>query len=163
MISDLSTEQLLAITAAIIVIPLATYTAYLFYLLYRQRRAQKLADHDMQEKLDKRRAFANDSIKTLLQALNDNHDQLSLTEAAIRITALSQILQLSEDEKAPRQTFAALAEATAHIPILDQWKQLSRPEKRAFDQERETLEHAHEAAIRQATRDWLDHFERTTH
>ncbi|CAA0080936.1 Uncharacterised protein [BD1-7 clade bacterium] len=151
----MSLEQLLIIAGSAIVLALAGYTAYLFYLLNRQKKARALAEKDAEEKREKRREFARESVKILLEDLHQGHEQLCTTEAAIRITALCQILPLTAEELRHQKAFAELANATAHIPILDKWKDLPRKEKHALDQERLALEKTHQEAIDTAVPAWL--------
>ena len=67
-------------------------------------------------------------------------DQLSLTEAAIRVSGLAKSLKLSEIEQQFYIPFDELAMATSHIPILADWGRLSSKEQKRFNRERETIE-----------------------
>ena len=49
-------------------------------------------------------------------------------------------LDLPEYEREHYQVFFQLTEATAHIPILDEWQKLSTRDKLRYDQEREDIE-----------------------
>ena len=82
--------------------------------------------------------YLNNSIQVLAQGLID--EQLSLTEGAIRISVLMGNLNITDKDKQEFDAFFQLAEATAHIPILDAWTQLPKKEKLKFDKERDVTE-----------------------
>lgn len=100
----------------------------------KQREQQQAYEKQAQEKRDS----MNRSIQILAQGVVEG--QLSQTEAAIRIGALLEFLDVSDDVKEDYSAFFQLAEATAHIPILEKWKALPTKEKRRYDKEREALE-----------------------
>ena len=58
----------------------------------------------------------------------------------MRIAFLAQKLTPSSDEATALLIFQQLAEATAHIPILEDWNALERTEKRRLTVEREGIE-----------------------
>ena len=53
---------------------------------------------------------------------------------------MSQKVIASEEEATLFSVFQQLAEATSHIPILDDWVMLERSEKRRLTAERESIE-----------------------
>jgi len=91
-------------------------------------------DRQVQDKRDSR----NKSIQILAKSLGE--DQLSKTEAAIRIGTLLEFLGIDDVVRNEYSAFFQLAEATAHIPILEKWKVLPAVEKLRYDNEREALE-----------------------
>jgi hypothetical protein len=128
----------LSVVAIIVVVGLAYYAFQLqtkVNTIEKQKTAQKQAfDKQAQEKRDS----MNKSIQILARGLDD--DQLSKTEAAIRIGALLEFLGVDDHVKEQYSAFFQLAEATAHIPMLDKWKALPTKEKLRYDSEREALE-----------------------
>jgi hypothetical protein len=91
-------------------------------------------DRQVQDKRDSR----NKSIQILAKSLGE--DQLSKTEAAIRIGTLLEFLGIDDVVRNEYSAFFQLAEATVHIPILEKWKVLPAKEKLRYDNEREALE-----------------------
>lgn len=136
----------LVIVAVILVVLLAAYATCLCHRLYQQNRQRKTHKQAM---LDK----TNGDLRVLLQVLDQN--QMSLTEAAIRISAHARILP---DDGMNRhfQPFDQLARAAAHIPILDDWRALDRNDKARFERERIALEEQFRAEIVIATKALLD-------
>jgi len=122
------------IVAVIIVLVLAVIA----YRLQAKVRVMEENQRLEQAARDKQQAehehYLSNSIRILSQGIIDK--QVSLTEGAIRISVLLDNLQVSEAVKEDYTVFYQLADATAHIPILDAWKQLSSKERFAFDKER---------------------------
>jgi len=65
---------------------------------------------------------------------------LTETEAAMRIGFLSQKITASPEEETLFSVFQQLAEATSHVPILDDWLALDATEKSRLTQERTAIE-----------------------
>jgi len=126
----------LVVLAVLIIIGLASYAAWLFRKIRIRDKDRELAVEKLVKQKKESETYARDSIIVLLRGLQQ--DQVSLTEVAIRITGLCQVLPAEEVEKF--RLFAELANKTSHIPIKEDWKALSRAKKRVFDKERETLE-----------------------
>ena len=101
-----------------------------------KRMAKEQADRDKQQ--TELRQKTNNSIRILARGLVS--DQLTLTEGCIRISALLDSLGVSDEQKQDYRAIFQLANETAHIPILAQWKKLSKQEQINFDIERVTLE-----------------------
>lgn len=152
--------------AATVLIILAAYAIY----LYLQLRAQKVRQHELEREYQNRRLSeleqAQKSIVILARALLGK--DLNLTEACIRIAYLmNQVRETldsnteevfsSADDLADLATrgnrsfhdiypehvstvFFQVAEASAHIPILEAWGKLSYPEQLAYDRERAEIE-----------------------
>jgi len=49
-------------------------------------------------------------------------------------------LKITDDERKEYSALFQLAEATAHIPILEAWKKLSKIKKKKFEKERADIE-----------------------
>lgn len=99
-------------------------------------RAEQAAEQLKQTK--ERREYARKSISILAQAMLK--EELTLTEASIRIGAMIQIFPLTQEQQAEHRCFVELAKATSHIPILEEWKKLPKAKKRELNAERERLE-----------------------
>ncbi len=117
---------------------LAGYALFLFLRLRKQSLMRKQEAEDLLVLTAEREAHARRSIKLLCDALLKN--DISDTEAAMRVAYLSQQISLSDDEKQHLEAFHQLSKATAHIPILGDWQGLSRSEQRSFKQERVKIE-----------------------
>lgn len=128
----------LIFAAAFILVVLLVIAFYYQFLLYRKHKQQNVLQYEREQKASSRRVHNADSIVLLARAVLDN--QVSMTEASIRINALKPTLDLSPDVEQDLVVFSQLAEATAHIPILDKWRGLSRKEQVAFDMERAQIE-----------------------
>ncbi len=117
--------------AGLVVLVLAVIAGYYLWLLYRQKQEFKLAEAKAQQDFEDKRKYVNNSIQILARGTLQN--QLTSTEASIRIRALLESLAVSDDVRAEYTAFYQLAEKTAHIPIMDAWKALSKKEKVKFD------------------------------
>jgi hypothetical protein len=122
-----------------------SFLAFLAIVAFRLQRQVKKAEAirekqeaEAEEKQQGSRSSMNKSIQILAQSVGT--DQISKTEAAIRIGALLEFLGVEESVKEEYSAFFQLAEATAHIPILEKWKALSTKEKLKYDNERLALE-----------------------
>lgn len=124
--------------AAVALLGLSVYAAYLALQLRAQRRQRETSKLELAAHLKGKEAEARQSVQIIARALVQK--DLSETEAAMRIAWLSQQISLSPDEATHFTVFQQLAEATAHIPILDDWSALSKLEKLRLDVEREDIE-----------------------
>jgi len=133
----MSIQFFIAIAIAIIV-TLSIIAGYYLWLLHRKRQDEHAAVTALEKQLDQRYQRNLESIEIIARALLQ--EQVSLTEASIRINTLSQTLRLTEIVSEDLSVFRQLSEATAHIPIFERWRELPKKEKLAFDKERETIE-----------------------
>ena len=124
--------------ATVILLVLAAYSLYLAMQLRRQKQQQKAIADSLNEGRATRDEDARQSIQIIARALVQK--DLTETEAAMRIGFLSQKVIASEEEAKLFSVFQQLAEATSHIPILDDWVMLERSEKRRLTAERESIE-----------------------
>lgn len=126
------------VSGALIILVLSAIAARLVYKVYRQQKAReaklKALEEANQKAQREQREWLNKSIQILAQALHN--DELTLTEACIRITGCLDSLDVQVAVKEEFSAFYQLREKTAHIPYLDAWKQLSRAEQNQFDVER---------------------------
>ncbi len=121
-----------------IIFGLAAVAAYYQMLLLKKGRLERQNEETLRSELAQRQEKNIKSVVILSRAVIEK--QVTLTEACIRINALIQTLGLDAKVVEELSVFRQLAEATAHIPILERWKALSRKEKQKFERERESLE-----------------------
>ncbi|MGB2001935.1 MAG: DUF2489 domain-containing protein [Porticoccaceae bacterium] len=120
------------------VIALGAYAGWLFVQLRKQASRAKAAQLKLEAELQEKNLQARQSIQIIARALLQK--DLSDTEAAMRIAYLSQQINATELEAEQFSVFLQLAEATAHIPILDDWQMLEKSEKRRLNKERTEIE-----------------------
>lgn len=145
---------LLLTLGALIIVVLGAYAVHLYLKLQAQKAKKKQQEQMLSAELATRRDHYRNSIRVICSAIVE--EQVSLTEGAIRISMLVSQLELAEQEKNDFQVFFQLTEATSHIPILEQWKDLNKMEKLRYDQEREKLEESFKDFIQDSARRVLD-------
>lgn len=121
-----------------IVAILAAVAGYYHVLLYRKNKKASVAEKALAYELDERHKRNKNSIVIIARAVID--DQVSLTEASIRIHTISQSMQVADSAREALSVFRQVAEATAHIPILEKWRELPKKQKAAYDLERAKVE-----------------------
>ena len=129
---------LILLLATVILIVVSGYAAYLALQLYRRRQRLEKGKQELENQLKAKEAEARLSVQIIARALLQK--DLSETEAAMRISWLSQQIVLSDAEAQHFSVFQQLSVATAHIPILDDWAALGKAEKRRLTTEREGIE-----------------------
>ncbi|WP_331352632.1 DUF2489 domain-containing protein [Cellvibrio sp. UBA7671] len=134
----MSLLSILIILGALIILVLTAIAGRLVYKVYLQKkdRAVKLQALEAanQKAQVERREWVNKSIQILAQAVHK--DELTLTEASIRISGLLDSLDVNADIKIEFSAFYQLREKTSHIPYLESWQNLSDSEQKKFDLER---------------------------
>lgn len=125
--------------ATLIILVLAGIAGWLHYKLYRQNQHHKALQAEQEAQGREQRARVNQSIQIIAQAVGTDQD-LTLTEASIRISVLLDSLSVEDGVREEFSAFYQLAEATSHIPFLEGWKQLSRKEQLQYDRERQAQE-----------------------
>ena len=131
-------NPLMLLLAAVVLFAVGGYAAYLALQRYRRRQHLENSARDLEKQLKNKESEARLSVQIIARALVQK--DLSETEAAMRISWLSQQIVLSADEAQHFSVFQQLAVATAHIPILDDWAALAKAEKRRLNSERESIE-----------------------
>ena len=131
-------NPLMLLLAAVVLFAVGGYAAYLALQLYRRRQRLENGKRELENRLKVKDAEARQSVQIIARALVQK--DLSETEAAMRISWLSQQIVLSAAEAQHFSVFQQLAVATAHIPILDDWAALEKSEKRRLNTEREGIE-----------------------
>lgn len=127
-------EIVLLILGVLVIVTLSVIA----WRLQKKVRAMECQKQYQQQNLEKfkheHQEYLKNSIRILAQGLVD--DQVTMTEGAIRISVLMSNLEKSELYREEYSAFFQLADATAHIPILDAWKQLPKKTQFRFDKER---------------------------
>lgn len=130
----MSSINVFVILAVLIIIALAIVAGRLHYRVYQQQKVRALEQARQDEVTRQQRESVNKSIQILAQAVQG--EELTLTEASIRIAGLLDSLEVDEDIRTEFSAFYQLRSLTAHIPILEAWKSLARKEQMKFDLER---------------------------
>ncbi|MDN3639711.1 DUF2489 domain-containing protein [Simiduia curdlanivorans] len=126
--------MVLLVVAVVIVLGLAAYAAYLLLQVKKQQREQgeKLAELDAFVLDQKEKRVA--SIRILAQGVLD--DQLSHTEAAVRITALLDVLGQGAPARQEHAALYKLTDETLHIPRMADWQALSKADQKRLEKDR---------------------------
>jgi hypothetical protein len=119
---------------AVILLGLTGYAGYLLWQVRVQQRQQQAKLAELEAFVTDERGKRVNSIRILAQGILD--DQLSHTEAAIRITALLDILGQGQVAREQHVALFKLADETLHIPRLADWQNLDRKTQRRYDKER---------------------------
>ncbi len=134
----MSMLMILTLLGAAIILVLSGIAGRLVYKVYRQKQehAAKLQslEEANQNAQREQREWLNKSIQILAHAVQK--DELTLTEASIRISGLLDSLDVHSDIKTEFSAFYQLREKTSHIPYLDAWQKLSSAEQNKFDMDR---------------------------
>ncbi|MDO3384982.1 DUF2489 domain-containing protein [Gilvimarinus sp. SDUM040013] len=140
----------LLLLALFVVATLAFIAGYYLYKVYKMRAQQKVALQELELKGLEQRARVNNSIQILAKAVGS--EDLTITEASIRISVLLDGLSVSEEVKGEFSAFYQLRQATSHMPILEAWKALEKKDKKRLTKEREALEAQHVEFVHDAAR-----------
>jgi hypothetical protein len=141
-----SNLQLLVFIGGVITTILVIYSGVLAFKL-KQKAKRRTQPVEFQPK-SQSQLDAQQSIRVIAQALLQN--DLTPTEAAMRIGFLAQQYSPTEDQAPSLQVFQSLAMETSHLPILDAWKALPASDKQQLDKERQSIENSHSEAIQVA-------------
>lgn len=139
----MSNLQLIIIVGGVITTILVIYSGVLAFKL-KQKAKRRTQPVEFQPK-SQSQLDAQHSIRVIAQALLQN--DLTPTEAAMRIGFLAQQYSPTEDQAPSLQVFQSLAMETSHLPILDAWKALSSQDKQRLEKERLSIEESHSEAI----------------
>ncbi|GAA5316640.1 MAG: hypothetical protein AseanaTS_18440 [Candidatus Pelagadaptatus aseana] len=140
--------------ALIVLVVLMVMAWYYTKKVKEMEAAQKEAMALLEKKLEEQREKRKKSIRIIAQGVVE--DQLTLTEGAIRLSALLGSMEAGESHKEEFKAVFLLAEATSHIPVLDEWKALSTKKKMAYDSERVNIESDHKEFVLDAAQRLLD-------
>lgn len=156
--------------ALLIIVVLGGYAGYLHWLLRQQKRRRTQAQagsttdsatpavHTFEPPAPQRTVVAEKAVYLLAEALLD--DKLTHTEGCIRIAAMAAGLPDYQGFQKEYAVFFQVAEATAHVPILDAWRALSPQEQKSLERERLDIEERYRpavvAAAQQLKAQWRD-------
>ncbi len=122
----------------IIVLGLSVIAGYYLWQLKLQQKKLAEVEAEQEKTLQDQRKRLNNSIQRLAQGVLG--EQLTKTEAAIRIRVLLDGLGVDNETRKQYSAFYILAAKTDHIPILAEWKKLPSNDKKKYDKERLNLE-----------------------
>jgi len=129
----------LMVLAVLLVAVLSIWAWRLLQQVKRQEAEQKRQVQALEDDARAQRDRVNKSIQIIANTIVAG-DKMSLTEAAMRLGVLLESLGIDDVSREQLAPLFKLAEATAHIPILEEWKKLPTKKKLAFDKQREALE-----------------------
>lgn len=144
----------LVLMAVVIVLVLAGYALHLHRKLQRLDAEREEARLAFEQQLKDKAAEARKSIIILAKGLVA--EELSITEACLRISWLLTQIDAEARESEAYSVFFQVADATSHIPILEAWKALTREQRKAFDLERLKTEKAFGDFVLVAAKKLLD-------
>ena len=152
-VSGISNLPALIGVALAILVVLVAYAWHLqrrLKLLEQQQRAlAKEAEHSRQQKIQE----ATQGIRILAGAMV--REEVTITEGCMRIAYLLTQVDASAHDKQQYSVFFQLASATAHIPVLGAWQELSKQEKTAYTKERAEIEQSFSEFVLEATQGLL--------
>ena len=123
--------------AALVVVALAGYAVYLNLALKKRHRQRATWRREVEQMVQQRTDKIINSIAVIACAMLEN--QMSLSECCIRLSALlNQLGPMAEDARF--QPVHKAAEELSHIPILEEWRQLTFRQQMKFMKEMEVIE-----------------------
>lgn len=128
----------------------------LSFLIRRQLKAasalreqQEQQALELEQKAQEQRRYLIDSIRIIASAVL--HDEkMTMTEGCIRIKVMLDNLAPHLHQHERFAVIERIYQATEHIPFLEDWKALSRDEKRDYQKEMSRLEQEHGEQVRAA-------------
>lgn len=120
--------KILMISAALLILSMAVYAAYLWNKVYRQTQQIKTAQNERRRKLD-------ESMDLIAMAVEQG--QCNLSEGVLRLKSLAEAAEL---DFSIYPNMNKLYETVADMPILEARKQLKRNERMKLDLIRESCE-----------------------
>ncbi|QKX18384.1 DUF2489 domain-containing protein [Microbulbifer sp. YPW1] len=126
------------VIAGLIIFVLSAVATYYCLELRKARKRQAEQLEELAVAAEEQRGRVNTSIQIIAKTLLD--EGVGLTEASLRIRVLLDSLQVESSVKEEFVAFYQVADKTSHIPILEDWKKLSRKEKFAFEKEMARVE-----------------------
>lgn len=137
-------EVILALAVLIIAV-LTAVAGYYLWQLYRLRQTQKNQLEKAKAESIAQRQRINTSIQVIAGSVG--REDLTITEASIRISVLLDSLSVDDNVREEYSAFYQLRDATAHIPILERWNNLPLAERRKFEKERLRHEKTYSAFV----------------
>lgn len=125
-------------------------------LIYRQlktarelREQQEQQAREYEQQAQEQRRYLIDSIRIIASAVL--HDEkMTMTEGCIRVKVMLDNLAPHLHQHENFAVIERVYRATEHIPFLEDWKALSRTEKREYQKEMAQLEKEHGEQVRTA-------------
>ncbi|MDO6745888.1 DUF2489 domain-containing protein [Gilvimarinus sp. 1_MG-2023] len=137
---------------ALFIILILTITAGIYLWKLKKLRLQQHNEIERQhEATQAQRGRVNTSIQVIAKAVGS--EDITLTEASIRISMLLDSLDVDPAVNAEFSAFYQLREATSHIPFLEAWQKLDKQEKRRLTKERVAAESRHQEAVLKAAKE----------
>ncbi|WP_053980864.1 DUF2489 domain-containing protein [Marinagarivorans algicola] len=118
---------LLFFVGLIIILLLAGMATFLHWQLHLRKKRDALLLAEQEAVMAKNREDALKSLHIIAKSYISG--QVELGEAGIRVSRLMNVLGLTDAQRAPFTVFDQIHERLAHIPILQDWKALSKKEK----------------------------------
>ena len=103
------------------------------------KKSQSEAKEKLQKRYEEQRAYLVESVQVIAKAVGSD-DKLSHTEACMRLAALLKSLAPQLLENPDFSVILEVYKRTEHIPILGEWKQLSKQQQWKFKQEMLSVE-----------------------
>ncbi|WP_158224637.1 DUF2489 domain-containing protein [Agaribacterium haliotis] len=139
----------LALAAAIVAL-LAAYATYLHYRLYRRQQQVDKFNAEQQALAQKNIARIHSDVNFLLSAYLDK--QIELAELSLRINHLLDCLSLDSRARDAYAIFDEIAGQIKHIPTHEDWKKLSKQERRKHEANFAKLEQQYSDVAREAAK-----------
>ena len=146
--------NVLFFVAVAIVLTLSVVAVYYLVSLYRHNQKQEVQKQALLTEFEETKKRHINSIVILSRAVLQ--DEVTLTEASIRISGLMSMIKVTPQTTERFIVFTQLAEATQHIPILEQWKGLSKKDQKAYEKERLSIEEKYRDFVLAACNDMID-------
>lgn len=124
-------NEIVIYTGSAVVLVLLIIAIYLHWRLYLANKQMEQQKKEAQAQYILGRQQLNQSIQILCRALLER--QVECGEACIRVSKLMDQLSLNGSAREEFVAFDTFAQAIAHIPILDAWKELPRQKKLEFE------------------------------
>ncbi len=137
----------------VILIVLISYALHLQGRLKALEEKQRSDAREAEAQRQQRVQDAAQGIRVLAGAMV--REEVTLTEGCMRVAYLLTQVDQAAKEKQTYSVFFQLASATAHIPVLDAWKELPRQQKHAYTKERISIEAAFEEFVMESAQNLL--------
>lgn len=147
--------MILQFWGVLILVVLFGVAIFLHWKLYKaKQRAQVLAvEHE--RVINKKREEAINSLRIIAKSYLS--EQVELAEAGIRISRLMDFLALNEVERMPFRVFDEINKKLAHIPILKDWKDLDKNQRRQHQKTIADVEQEYEDFAKSAATQLADY------
>ncbi|WP_426369556.1 DUF2489 domain-containing protein [Pseudocolwellia sp. HL-MZ7] len=129
---------LYAVIALFIIVPLAIYAGMLLSQLKKQTADQIIAEQEKQAALKRHDTKILNSVVIIVRAMKE--EQCDISEGCWRLSVLLDSLKLSSELNTLFPSVYGLYEGIKHMPILEERKKLTKPERMRLDFERMKLE-----------------------